>query len=532
MISVYFSNANTASSPTINLNSLGAKSISAQGNLYNWKAGSTLTFTYSGTNWVMTNLDTEAKLRALCSNNDMTYIAGAHIATGSITASQIASNTITASQIATGTITTDRLNVGSGLLVEKFVNSELSGENKNWIGSACSVYRVYQSGSYWLGAVPNSSATAYRVMQYAHLEAGKRYRFTTNFLMDAVSRVSSAFIGTVVDTVDGGSSWSTRTGDNEAIEVGASTAQQMVYSFEFNCDETNTYAIGISINGIYKSSSAMVSTYFKWFSLVEIPRDSTLDLEYLSYSNWVSSQYRIDYSSDINFYKTDFSLTVDNNGNLLTLGELSSSKGTVGCFAFDNNGANVSSVSSYYTGSTYYHTDAIQFVKPDSYVSSFSRGTEGAIYRFSEAYNRIELESYVGELNTSNGSISDFSLNGITVVTPIGIACVNQAGTLSEMSPTRMYSPAFVNASKEELKTSIKAKDSVSKLFKESKIYDYELKANKGIRKTGFVIGRETPEEIISEDGNGIDLYSTISITWKAVQEILERLDKIEGGKI
>lgn len=531
MISVYFSNANTASSPTINLNNLGAKSISAQGNLYNWKAGSTLTFTYSGTNWVMTNLDTEAKLRALCSNNDMTYIAGANIATGSITASQIASNTITASQIATNTITTDRLNVGSGLLVEKFVSPELSGENKNWIGSGCSVYRVYQSGSYWLGAIPNSSVSAYRVMQYAHLEAGKRYRFTTNFLMDAVSRVSSAFIGTVVDTVDGGSSWSTRTGDNEAIEVGASTAQQMVYSFEFNCDETNTYAIGISINGIYKSSSAMVSTYFKWFSLVEIPRDSTLDLEYLSYSNWVSSQYRIDYSSDINFYKTDFSLTVDNNGNLLTLGELSSSKGTVGCFAFDNNGANVSSVSSYLAGSTYYHTDTIQFIKPDSYISSFSRSL-GTVYRLSEAFNRLELVSYAGELNTSNGAISNFDLEGETIVTPIGVA-VSNGSNVSEMRAASTTSAAFNVFSKEEIKKDITEKKSVVSLFKDSKIYDYEMKSDKsGNRRTGFVIGRETPEEIISEDGNGIDLYSTISITWKAVQEILERLDKIEGEKI
>ena len=58
-ITVKFTNANTTASPTLNVNSKGAKPIKtyANGNLteaeYKWAAGSTFTFTYNGTNWLM-----------------------------------------------------------------------------------------------------------------------------------------------------------------------------------------------------------------------------------------------------------------------------------------------------------------------------------------------------------------------------------------------------------------------------------------------------------------------------------------------
>lgn len=59
MVTVKFTAANTAASPTLNLNGTGAKAIKmySGGDLtadeYKWKAGSTFTFTYNGTNWLM-----------------------------------------------------------------------------------------------------------------------------------------------------------------------------------------------------------------------------------------------------------------------------------------------------------------------------------------------------------------------------------------------------------------------------------------------------------------------------------------------
>lgn len=67
IITVKFTNANTAASPTLNVNSKGAKAIKtyANGNLtedeYKWKAGSTFTFIYNGTNWLMQ--DSSASVR-------------------------------------------------------------------------------------------------------------------------------------------------------------------------------------------------------------------------------------------------------------------------------------------------------------------------------------------------------------------------------------------------------------------------------------------------------------------------------------
>lgn len=58
---VRFTNGNTAASPTLNISSLGAKSIicTAAGaglSATNWAAGATITFTYNGTAWVMNNV--------------------------------------------------------------------------------------------------------------------------------------------------------------------------------------------------------------------------------------------------------------------------------------------------------------------------------------------------------------------------------------------------------------------------------------------------------------------------------------------
>ena len=45
----------------------------------------------------------------------------------------------------------------------------------------------------------------------------------------------------------------------------------------------------------------------------------------------------------------------------------------------------------------------------------------------------------------------------------------------------------------------------------------------------GFVIGRETPKEVISETGDAVNLYSFTSLTWLALQQLLERLKTLEN---
>lgn len=47
----------------------------------------------------------------------------------------------------------------------------------------------------------------------------------------------------------------------------------------------------------------------------------------------------------------------------------------------------------------------------------------------------------------------------------------------------------------------------------------------------GFVIGEDTPDILLSEDKKHIDLYTVVALNWKATQEILSRLETLEGGK-
>ena len=80
-VTVKFTNANTTASPTLNVNSKGAKAIKtyANGNLseaeYKWKAGSTFTFTYNGTNWLMQ--DSTASVRMSSAETSITQNADA-----------------------------------------------------------------------------------------------------------------------------------------------------------------------------------------------------------------------------------------------------------------------------------------------------------------------------------------------------------------------------------------------------------------------------------------------------------------------
>lgn len=59
VVAVKFTNTNTASSPTLNVNSTGAKAIKKYGTAapetYMWQAGAVVEFVYDGTNWTMVN---------------------------------------------------------------------------------------------------------------------------------------------------------------------------------------------------------------------------------------------------------------------------------------------------------------------------------------------------------------------------------------------------------------------------------------------------------------------------------------------
>lgn len=84
---------------------------------------------------------------------------------------------------------------------------------------------------------------------------------------------------------------------------------------------------------------------------------------------------------------------------------------------------------------------------------------------------------------------------------------------------------SLTNRSSEKLKTNIvRMEENALDIVNSSNIYKYNLKEDlkQNIVKTkyGFIIERETPNEIISYDMDGIDIYSALAINWKSTQEI------------
>jgi hypothetical protein len=85
----------------------------------------------------------------------------------------------------------------------------------------------------------------------------------------------------------------------------------------------------------------------------------------------------------------------------------------------------------------------------------------------------------------------------------------------------------------EKIKKNFSKFDNGLKLIKESEIFSYNLKdENDSDRKhIGLVIGDnyKTPKEILTNDNQAVDIYSMISVTWKAIQEQQEIIEKLQN---
>lgn len=121
-------------------------------------------------------------------------------------------------------------------------------------------------------------------------------------------------------------------------------------------------------------------------------------------------------------------------------------------------------------------------------------------------------------VDDSNGGISILGSLGQAVIRP------NKISTTGEM-----WATAYNYQSQAKLKENIvKFQGEALYMIKKSDIYEFNYKNNSKEKTIGLVIGDgyNTPQEIISNK-KGINSYSMVSISWKAIQELDEKIEKI-----
>lgn len=123
----------------------------------------------------------------------------------------------------------------------------------------------------------------------------------------------------------------------------------------------------------------------------------------------------------------------------------------------------------------------------------------------------------------------DYENDTVTVVAAEGITTPSLNGE------------TLTQASLEKIKKNISPyTEDVAEIIKNSEIYTYNLKTEKDTDKKhiGFVIGDKykTPKQVLSKEGQGIDLYSMSSLLWKNAQEqqktiesLLKRVQELEA---
>ena len=141
-------------------------------------------------------------------------------------------------------------------------------------------------------------------------------------------------------------------------------------------------------------------------------------------------------------------------------------------------------------------------------------------------------ESYmdIGDYYLNNDLIRPillYELNGghITLTNSSGTTTINCNGTTGVITCTS------VNPSLEENKKNIEKFDKGLQVVKDTDIYrfNYKYEDDDIKRHIGFVIGDKYnySKEITSQDNDGAELYSMVSVLWQAVKEQQEQIEKL-----
>jgi hypothetical protein len=131
----------------------------------------------------------------------------------------------------------------------------------------------------------------------------------------------------------------------------------------------------------------------------------------------------------------------------------------------------------------------------------------------------FQIQNGEDEIKAYAGQLSIFSGNQSTYIYGSGIT-----------------TPSITQTSLESKKKNFEKLEDVLNIIKNAEIYKYNLKSEEDTDKKhiGFVIpdaggNYKTPNEVIAQNGDGIDTYSMTSILWKAIQELTEKVEYLEN---
>lgn len=153
--------------------------------------------------------------------------------------------------------------------------------------------------------------------------------------------------------------------------------------------------------------------------------------------------------------------------------------------------------------------------------------------------NTNNPKNFISIKNENNLAVS-IGVGGINthILTAQNIVC----GVSSSLDPNFgvkingntgvVYAKNFNNTSLENIKKNITKFNDALEIIKNSEIYEYNFKTEKDTDKkhVGFVIGDKynTPNIVKSSTGEVIESYTMSSINWRALQQVIERLEIVE----
>lgn len=455
-------------------------------------------------------------------DNDFTYIDGGKIYTGSILADSIAANAVT----------TDKLSVGVGTKLNLFYNNEFYDGTTGWYAynGTLTAQGTEQSWAYMQFKPTDSGLSA--IMQKVWLTSGKRYSIIAQiYPLNWSENASTCYIR----PFHGGAPVVAGNDLSTAYNYNGETVVKLVFDYS---GDTGFVDLGIAFRGIMENSSTPCTINIAWMAFSDAANENIGF--YCSRKEWLASGYKetnyldgsVGNSTTADGYLTKPALDIDANGNLVTLGRIESNNGELGSMVYDRKRMEMLSHSWYKLSDTsnMLMTSRISLIAPLDVVDLTDEN-------YTPEYTALNNVDAMGLISAriEVADVSSTGVGGMTMMTSAGLSVANydENGTVTHYTSVQKNGVAtdnFMVTSREASKKEISQKRSVLSAFKSSKIYEYNMKydEDKTQKKTGFVIERETPSDVISDDGKHINLYSMAAMNWKATQEILERLELLE----